>query len=193
MSNHESDSGTLAGCLRAGKPDVEILREVVDYDPDTGGFQWKLRPADHFQTDQAAKRWNGMHPGSKAGSLSPEGYLTITVARRNLKAHRVAWAIYYGSWPEGFLDHVNGVRSDNRICNLRQASRTENNRNARLSKANTSGAKGVYWVTRKKRWQARIYVGKRLLSFGHFVEKADAIQAVRAARESHHGEFANHG
>ena len=72
-----------------------------------------------------------------------------------LMAHRVAWAIYYGVWPTGMIDHINGDGLDNRICNLRDVTHKENARNSRRKATNKSGCSGVMRDKHKKKWVAQ--------------------------------------
>lgn len=95
-----------------------------------------------------------------------------------------------GVWPKGQIDHVNGNRLDNRICNLRDATHAENQRNSKRPKSNTSGIKGVYWDKRSKKWGAHIRFGNKMLNLGRFSEKEDAAAAYKLAALKYHGDFA---
>lgn len=193
MSEHESDGGTLAGRPHADKPDVQILREALDYDPETGCLKWKIRPERHFATRSAAGQWNRKYPGRIAGCKGSGGYLVVCLSGVQLRCHQVAWAIATGCWPKLSIDHINGNPSDNRYENLRLATTLENLRNTRLNCRNRSGVKGVFWVPNKNRWRATLRFNGKVNHLGLHRNMIDAIQAVRAAREKHHGEFANHG
>lgn len=116
------------------------------------------------------------------------GYLRVSIGRKRYKAHRVAWAIYYGEWPEDQIDHINGVRDDNRLSNLRAATNTENARNRRLPENSMSGVLGVRWD--KNRWVWRVEIGDRYL--GSFESFRDAY-AVRKEAEAAEGYHENHG
>ena len=89
------------------------LKELLHYDPETGVFTWLERRG------MALK-------GSVAGNLNQTGYIHIYVLNKPYKAHRLAWLYMHGVWPDGFIDHINGVRNDNRICNLRPVTNQEN-------------------------------------------------------------------
>jgi hypothetical protein len=155
------------------------LKELLHYDPDTGVFRWR-------------KNTGRAKAGAIAGVINA-GYRMIKVRKRSRSAHRLAFFYMNGKWPEAEIDHVNNNKDDNRMVNLRQASRAENMRNARRFKNNTSGFKGVSWHKVTGKWAARIYVDGKRLNIGLFASKHEAALALKAIRERHHGEFANHG
>ena len=176
----------------------EYLRECLDYDPETGVFTWKERPREHFKAEKGWKLTNTQRAGKLAGSFTSHGYWRITFTRGgksviHIRAHRVAWAIMYGVWPEGDIDHINGLITDNRLCNLREATRSENARNMKLHQRNTSGVKGVSWHNSTRKWAAGLMHNGKHLHFGLFTHKSEAEEVVRVARMRIHGEFANHG
>ena len=105
-------------------------------------------------------------------------------------AHRVAWVMTHGEWPKEMIDHINGDRSDNRLCNLRQATRSQNLINSKLSSRNSSGFRGVSWCSAKQKWDARIYSATKLRLLGRFKTKEEAIAAYAAAAAELHGDFA---
>lgn len=173
-------------------PTPEYLKECLNYDPDTGIFTWKERPREHFDSDASWHMFLGKFAKRQAGSLNSEKYRHIQLGARKYKAHRVAWAISTGAWPIKFIDHINGDRDDNRLVNLRGASNAENCLNAKLSVTNKSGIKGVHWHKAVGKWQAKTSIGGVTVSFGFFIEKSDAAEAIRSARDTHHGVFASH-
>lgn len=146
-------------------------------------------------------RWNHGYDhhvrGKAAGTRLKNGYWHICVSvngvKRRFLAHRLAWFLAHGRWPEEDIDHINGDRSDNRIANLREASRSENLQNAAMRSDNTSGVKGVYFNKARGKWQAYIRLDGKQAYLGIFTELADASLAIHEAREKHHGTFANHG
>ncbi|HGT7578247.1 TPA: HNH endonuclease [Escherichia coli] len=91
------------------------------------------------------------------------------------------------------IDHINNVKTDNRICNLREASNNENGWNAGKPSTNTSGVKGVSWDAEKNKWKAHCRVFGKKYTVGRFSSKEYAERAVAEFREKHHGEFFNHG
>lgn len=147
---------------------IEVLRASVSYDATTGMFR---------------------RDGKPIGSIDPRGYRVLTVAKKSLLGHRVAWAMHYGEWPSKQIDHINGVRHDNRIENLRTATAAENGRNRKRGSANRSGFKGVWWSKSNKKWVAAIR-GQHL---GSFDRAEDAHAAYKKAALAQFGTFANDG
>jgi len=99
----------------------------------------------------------------------------------------------HGRWPAKYLDHINGIRNDNRLCNLREATQTENTRNQGKQKTNTSGLKGAGWHKGQKKWVAKIRIGTTDKWLGTFSSKEEAHAAYCEAAKKYHGEFANYG
>ena len=152
------------------------LHGHLHYDPEAGVF-----------TRMVGGR--GGRIGAQAGCVdNSTGYVRIHINGRLYYAHRLAWLYTHGRWPVEHVDHVNGVRADNRLCNLREATRTQNNRNSGLSIRNTSGERGVDY--HKGRWRARVYMAGKTICLGEFADLDEAIAARRAAVRFYHGEFA---
>lgn len=166
------------------KPRVtaERLREVLDYEADTGLFIWKV----------ALSRIVAV--GSVAGTIVGDGYRHIGIDGVYYGAHRLAWLHVHGDWPNGEVDHVNLDRSDNRISNLRLATNQTQSANRRVLKNNRLGIKGVgisTWRVRKpQRYRARIRVRDKLIHLGYFSTPEAASEAYAAAAKKHFGEFA---
>jgi hypothetical protein len=158
-------------------PAIERLNELLVYEPATGAIKWKNSCAMSHRV-----------AGADAGWVNLEGYAVLSVDARQLKAHRVAWAMYYGEWPAGNLDHINGVRSDNRISNLRVADYFQNQANTAKRVNNTSGYKGVCQRS-ASRWQAQIRVRGRQIYLGSFPSPEEASCAYVAAAEYYFGDF----
>ena len=151
---------------------AERLHELLSYDLETGIFKWK--------------RQRSVPPGKKAGCPSDNGYIQIKVDSRRRQAHRLAWLYVHGRWPADQIDHINGVRDDNRIANLREANHAENQQNQKLRADNVSKQPGVYWDKKNQRWHAQIKVNKRTFSLGRYTIFADAVAArVKAKAERH--------
>lgn len=116
---------------------VDVLRAAVRYDAESGETFWLERPKDHFAADGARHTqdhicsfWNSKHAGKNTGTtVTKRGYRFIRINRCGFMAHRVIWAIVYGAWPVGEIDHIDGNKSNNRITNLRQVDRVGNTRN----------------------------------------------------------------
>lgn len=164
------------------------VRELLDYDPETGIFIWRV--------DRVANRRVIKAAGSVAGcvmKVKKNSYRVIKINDRQYSAHRLAWLLVTGSWPERDIDHRDGDGLNNRWRNLREATSAQNSANRRLSRNNTSGAKGVSWRTDLGKWKATIEVARRRRHLGFFVDKADAAAAYEAAAMEHFGEFARTG
>lgn len=129
-------------------------------------------------------------PLSQGASITrATGYVILRIGKKTALAHRVAWLLVYGSYPENILDHANGVRDDNRIANLRVANKALNGANTGLYKNNTSGIKGVSFKKSSRKWVASI--GKSRTHLGYFDDKESAAEAYAKAAKDRYGEFSN--
>lgn len=155
------------------------LKELLDYNPDTGVFVWKVSRG-------REKR------GNVGGSLHPDGYRYIQINGRRYLAHRLAWLYVYGQWPVDEIDHENHKRDCNCITNLCEATRKLNSRNRSLHKNNSSGTVGVVWKPRDKKWEAQIHHNGKHISGGLHADINDAI-AKRKQLEKQYGFHDNHG
>ncbi len=126
------------------------------------------------------------------GNITTGGYRSVGWKYQKWAVHRLVFLIAHGYLPPD-VDHINGDRDDNRAENLRAASRSDNLKNSRTRADNTSGVKGVHWDAQRGKWKAQIKVGDKKLFLGFADNPQDLAPAVRAAREQHHGAFANHG
>lgn len=174
-----------------------VLRQVLDYNPETGEILWKFRDLHWFgggrNQEQVSGRWNDKFAGTAAiRSVDGKGYRYGNVLGRKLIAHRVAFALMTGGWPAAQIDHINHSKSDNRWVNLRPVTQAENCRNTPRNSSNRSGHSGVWWYTRKKKWQADIRVEGKKINLGRFVDISDAV-AARSAALIKYGFHANHG
>jgi len=178
----------------ANKPtiSVETLRQLLTYNPETGSLTWLPRPLSMFATQRHCSVWNARYAGAEALTALHNGYRCGDALGHRIIAHRVAYALHHGRWPEGDIDHINGNRADNRIVNLRAVNRQTNMQNAKRSKANSSGVTGVCWDRRRCKWRAYIVISYRQRSIGEFVNLDDAI-AARQAAEIEFGFHENHG
>lgn len=159
--------------------EVEELNSLLEYDPETGFFVWQSRNG----TTAPAASWDARLAGKKAGWVNAQGYVYINIHNRSHRAHRVAWAMYHGSWPDGQIDHINGNRSDNRIANLRIVNNAENSKNQCKRVNNTSGTTGVTWSKQRGKWQAQIVRHGKIKNLGHYANKDDAIAARKKAEQ----------
>ena len=172
--------------------DPVLLRELLDYDPQTGDIKWRPRGGKYFSTDRVTKAWNSRYAGKVASNLTVYGYRSVSILGKSRYAHRVSWAIYTGEWPSGPIDHINHDRADNRIANLRDATREINNRNATKRSDNTSGVTGVTWDKQHGKWLVQIASEGRNLKIGRFVDFYAAV-AARVAAQQALGYHENHG
>jgi hypothetical protein len=165
---------------------IDYLRKRLRYEPDTGKLFW-------LDYEGVAKQWRTRRAGKEAfTSVGSVGYYKGSIDRVMYTTHRVAWAIYHGEWPTGQIDHINGVRTDNRIVNLRVVTCQENQRNAAIHKDNSSGIGGVSWCKNSSKWRARVMVDRRYISLGYFDTIEEAAE-VRKQANNKYGFTDRHG
>jgi hypothetical protein len=162
-------------------PKAEItavkLRAMLDYDPAIGVFVRKVATS------------NRTKAGEIAGIVNSIGYISVWLDGQPFLGHRLAWLYVHGEWPKNAVDHINAVRHDNRIANLRDVTQTINIQNRRKPQSNsTTGYLGVSWYAGKKRFCARIKTNGKYQNLGYF-HTAEAAYAVylSAKRELHAG------
>jgi len=136
----------------------EKLKEILSYDPETGIFVWIKR-------------------GKVAGSLNSKGYIHLRVDKKSYQVHRLAWLYTYGYFPEHDIDHLNGIRNDNRVENLREVSRACNLQNQKINSKNTSGFPGVCWHKQLKKWMARGMLQQKHVYLGYYHSPLEAALA----------------
>jgi hypothetical protein len=169
--------------------DVELLRALLIYVPWTGKLYWKRRPENLFATKRAYAVWNTHFAGAEAlMCIKSNGYPHGSIFGTRYLAHRVVWALQTGNWPADEIDHVNGIRHDNRWLNLREASSLENKRNMRSDRG-TSKHKGVSWVCSRQKWYASVSMHNKTISLGLFLHEEDAAAAYRAFTAVNFGDF----
>lgn len=172
---------------------ISELHNLMRYDPDTGLLYWKPRLREMFERERTYRMWNTRYAGAVALTANDSfGYLHGAISGVKVKAHRVAWALHTNEWPVNDLDHINGVRTDNRITNLREVDAAENAKNQKLHTSNTSGVPGVYWSKDAQKWRAQIDVDGTRKYLGYFRHKPDAI-AARETAMTEAGYHENHG
>lgn len=157
----------------------ERLKELLDYDPETGIFTWK-KPY--------CSRWIG----KVVGYDSTQGYKRIALDGKYYLSHRLAWLYVYGMTPT-IIDHINCITDDNRIINLRECTHAQNQANQRLTKANTSGFKGVSFNKREGKWSARLMVNYKPMHMGFYSTKEEAYKVYCKTAKELIGEFFNPG
>lgn len=153
---------------------AEEVRRLLNYDPETGIFTNRV-----FRGLRALE-------GAKAGSLTTGGYIEISIRKRKYAAHRLAWLYVYGKWPRYNVDHINRIKTDNRVSNLRDVTQIENGQNKSLHRNNTSGVTGIDWHRQNKRWRVRIRVNWQSINLGYYVNLSDAIEARKTAETKYH-------
>ena len=152
----------------------------LKYSAEIGVFHWK-------------KSLGKARKGNVAGTPTSKGYIAIGVAGQRFLAHRLAWFFVYGEMPPDQIDHGDGDKTNNRICNLRLASNSQNHANIGPSTASTSGIKGVYWWKPGGKWKAQIQVDGLNHFLGYFKTKEEAARAYQKAAKQHFGDFAHSG
>lgn len=170
-------------------PTQDRIKQLVLYNPLTGEFVRKEKPASEFATHRICEYWNRRYANKPAGYLCGDGYHYLMIDGRRYAAHRLAWIYFYGQVPQQ-IDHENGDTSDNRIANLRDVSNLENSRNQKLRCTNRSGVTGIAWID--ERWLAYIYVKGRFCRLGSFASFEAAVKTRKQA-ETHYGFHRNHG
>lgn len=153
--------------------DATRLRELLQYNAETGIFRWRA-------TGRGRKP-----PHEPAGSKHVEGYLTIRIDGRSYLCHRLAWLYAYGRWPFDQLDHINGIRTDNRLSNLRECSNLENCQNVRAHRDSSSRYVGVS-RTKNGRWVAHICTAGTVRHIGTFDSEAAAAAAYATEKTTLH-------
>lgn len=156
------------------------LKEVLDYNPDTGIFIWKVKTSHRIEI------------GDIAGTRSRRGYLTIGINGKRYLAHRLAFLFMTGYFPKAMVDHRNTNVIDNSWDNIREADRAQNNYNSSFKEVGKTGMKGVY-LTRHGNFQVKMKIKSEMKYFGTFKDLELADLVATEARNKYHGEFANHG
>ena len=154
------------------------LMKTLRYEPETGNFYWITRR-------------KGRKVGKPAGWISL-GYRRIAINGKEYPISHLAWLITYERWPIGDVEHKDLNRSNNKISNLREATRSQNMANGSLQSNNKSGYRGVCWRKSSKKWLAQIHVDGKKYWLGTFRDKKDAHKAYQNAAEKYFGEFARH-
>ena len=138
------------------------------------------------------KTCNRIRKGQKAGGMAGDGYLHTSINSKKYKNHRIIFLMFKGFLP-AVIDHIDGNPLNNNINNLRPATTSQNLQNAKLSKANTSGIKGVTWEKDRKKWKAQLMFNGQVHRLGSFDDIELAALVIEEARLKHHKEFARHG
>jgi hypothetical protein len=144
---------------------ASLARELFDYDEETGLLRWKISPA------------SNVFAGTEAGSVSIRGYKRLVYKQRWYLVHRVVWLVATGAWPKNGLDHLNGNTSDNRLCNLREASHRSNAQNCKIHRE--GHLPGTTFNKKAGRWYAQVRDGKKKVYLGAYDTNEEAHEAYK--------------
>jgi len=178
--------------MRMAKLDIDMVRRLLNYNPDTGVFTWRPRGRGVCKNERGRNIFNSLYAGKEAGSLSGTGHLTIGINRTQYLAHRIAWMWMTGKFPDYQIDHINGVPTDNRWCNLRDVKPAENMRNQSVRLDNKSGVGGVWFSLGHKKWMAYGSKDGKKIHLGITPDFFEAC-CIRKSWESENGYHKNHG
>lgn len=158
----------------------ETVRQLFDYEAEAGNLIRKIRTNPRNNVDDIA------------GCLKPDGYLSVKIKYKDYKVHRLIWLWVHNCWPKEQIDHINGDRTDNRICNLREVTNQQNQMNQQIASNNNSGFCGVYRDKRDGKWYAQIRINRKNIRLGSF-DHIDDAKSVRQAANIRYGFHSNHG
>lgn len=160
-----------------------LVRQLLDYDARRGCFRWRARPDN--------PQFNARYTGELAGTLRSDGYRCVSLFNTPFTESRLVWAWVYLEWPDGEIDHRNGDTQDNRIENLRLATRKQNARNQGVRRNNRTGLKGVSYDVARRGYRAQIQFDGKKVNLGTYPTAQGAAEAYREAARVHHAEFAD--
>lgn len=170
------------GVLReVTKEEEDWIRDNLRYDPDTGHLWWLIQKNNRVMKEPA---------GYSDKDQYPRVDIKINGVRSQPTKHRLAWFLYYGVWPKDQVDHINNVKDDNRIVNLREATNAENSKNKKAQVGGSSKYKGVCWYKSSSKWSAQIRVNYKKIHLGHYDNEEEAALAYNKAALELFGEFA---
>lgn len=168
---------------------IETLRACFDLQQD-GNLIWKVRPRSHFNSSRGHKNFNTQFAGKIAGTRSNDGYVRVVLFGKTTLGHHIVFAIHNGRWPDDEIDHRDLDRTNSTPSNLREAGPMKNSWNHSVSRANTSGFKGVTWTPFCNRWRALLRTNGKRQHLGYFDRIEDAVAAYERAVNQQHGDFA---
>lgn len=175
--------------LRPFPLSVNDVRELLTYDPDGGSFTWRTRDRRWFTSNNAHATWNARFANREAGTISSSGYRVIVFDKQPWPAHRIAWLLMTGDWPDMMVDHANTVRTDNRWVNLRLATPSQNSFN--LAPTDRALPRGVILSHNKTNpYRAKIRFMRKTIYLGYFATAKEAGDAFKKAALALYGEFA---
>ena len=152
---------------------AQRAHDLFDYNPTTGVLVRKF--------------WRGGRggAGTTVGVKTALGYLQIRVDGRHYLVHRVAWLMTHGNWPAEQIDHIDRVRDNNKLSNLREATNAENLRNKGQYRTNKSGATGVHFNRQRKKWEAAFVIDGARKYVGLYRSVEEASEARAEAQRGH--------
>jgi len=156
------------------------LKELITYSE--GMLYWK----------NPSKRRKSLDPKGRAGSRHHTGYRSIMIDGRSYQEHRIVFFYHNGYFPQ-YVDHINGVRDDNRIENLRPATKQQNGANADIYSSNTTGFRGVSYKKRQNKYESYVRFHGKKIHLGTFASAEEAFIATQNKRKELHGEFFREG
>lgn len=167
----------------------ERLKELLNYDKLTGIFTWKERNT--IKKGSGCNTWNSRFSGKECGHINPKGYMQMSIDKKVYSSHRLAWLYVYGCFPKDQIDHINGIKYDNSICNLREATNSENQQNQRKAQSNnkSTGLLGSYMYKNKnitKKYRAQIRYDNKIKFIGSFDTAIEAHEAYLIAKKQYH-------
>ena len=164
----------LSGRERMIPLDQQRVKELFYYDAESGMLLWRYGNKRNVKPWQEAKAPNG------------HGYYTAKIDGKSYRVHRLIWLYVYGSFPQQEIDHKNKIRNDNRLCNLRDVSRSDNCQNLSLPSHNKSGHMGISWVKQRSLWTVYIKVNKKNKWLGCYKDLDDAVAARKAGEKEYY-------
>jgi hypothetical protein len=142
------------------------INEYLQYNPETGVIIWIK--------NKGPKKVIGKN----AGGIKPDGYVHIKFNNKTYKAHRVAWYLHYGVWPTNHIDHINGIKNDNRINNLRDVTNQQNLLNQKRHREKT--VKYYYFYKKGQKWKVQTQINNKRTYFGYFETEEKALQFIQS-------------
>lgn len=168
----------------------KLLLECVSYNKETGIFTWKKRPLSHFKTEMACKTFNTRFCSAVCGSKLSNGYMKVRLFGADYLSHRMAYFYVNGVFPQNQIDHINGVRTDNKFANLRSVTNKENSHNRQqLNKNSSTGLTGVTFDKARKLFVSSIQIDGKHKHLGRFKSKEEAYEAYLKAKRMSNTSF----
>lgn len=171
-------------------PEQDYLLECFDYNPELGDFFWRERPREHFKFNNVYMKFIKNCPNKLINTFNSTGYYTVILDGKEYLLHRLIWKLYYGEEPPNYIDHINGIRHDNRICNLREATQQQNIRNKnKLISNNISGYLGITYNKKSHRYRVSIACNYSNIYVGVFIDLNEARTRRVLLEKAIFGEF----